>query len=138
MYAELFKKFTNAENLGGKAWQHAVTIDLLEKAAFKDCSMHCFHYQQMLEMLFKYLLETKSKYGAYAHTHKLNKLLEAFIECTAFTTNKTNYRMALQVITVCAEEYRYNFLIDCEGYKESVEIANQLLKELLSFENNEE
>ena len=93
--------------------------------------MHCFHYQQMLEMLFKYLLETKSKYGAYSHTHKLNKLLQETIECTAF---KTNYRMALQVITVCAEEYCYNFLIDCEGYKESVAIADQLLQELLSFE----
>lgn len=134
MYAELLKKFSDVENLGGKAWQHAVAIDLLEKADFKDCSMHCFHYQQMLEMLFKYLLETKSKYGAYSHTHKLNKLLQETIECTAFKTNKTNYRMALQVITVCAEEYRYNFLIDCEGYKESVAIADQILQELLSFE----
>ena len=43
------------------------------------------------------------------------------------------YRMALQVITVCAEEYRYNFLIDCEGYRDSVQIANELLKELLAF-----
>jgi len=41
--------------------------------------------------------------------------------------------MALQVITVCAEEYRYNFLIDCEGYRDSVQIANELLKELLAF-----
>jgi HEPN domain-containing protein len=136
MYAELFEKFNEAENLGGKTWQHAVTIDLLEKNAFKDCSMHCFHYQQMLEMFFKYLLETKSKFGAYSHTHNLNKLLEQLIESTAFKTNKSNYRMALQVITVCAEEYRYNFLIDCEGYKDSVEIANHLIKELLSFESN--
>ena len=137
MYAELLKKFTNTENLGGKAWQHAVAIDLLEKVEFKDCSMHCFHYQQMFEMLFKFLLETKSKYGAYSHTHKLNKLMEELIECTAFKTNKSSYSMALQVITVCAEEYRYNFLIDCEGYKESVEIANELLKELLAFEHTE-
>ncbi len=136
MYAELFKKFNEAENLGGKAWQHAVTIDLLEKNAFKDCSMHCFHYQQMLEMFFKYLLEIKSKFGAYSHTHNLNKLLEQLTESTAFKTNKSNYRMALQVITVCAEEYHYNFLIDCEGYKDSVEITNQLIKELLSFESN--
>ena len=42
--------------------------------------------------------------------------------------------MALQVITVCAEEYRYNFLIDCEGYKDSVKISQELLKELLEFE----
>ena len=65
MDAELLKKFSDVENLGGKAWQHAVAIDLLEKADFKDCSMHCFHYQQMLEMLFKYLLKTKSKDRAY-------------------------------------------------------------------------
>ncbi len=32
------------------------------------------------------------------------------------------------VITVCAEEYRYNF--------DSVVICNQLLKELISFELN--
>ncbi len=44
--------------------------------------------------------------------------------------------MALQVITVCAEEYRYNFLIDCDGYKDSVEIANELLNELLLFVNS--
>ncbi len=134
MYKELFKKFENAENLGGKAWQHALNVDLIEQVAIKDCSIHCFHYQQMLEMLFKYLLETKSKYGAYAHTHKLNKLLEQLIEFTPFKTDKSNYSMALQVITVCAEEYRYNFLIDCEGYKESLSLANRLLKELLDFE----
>jgi hypothetical protein len=45
--------------------------------------------------------------------------------------------MALQVITVCAEEYRYNFLIDCDGYKQSVMICDQLLEELIKFENNE-
>jgi HEPN domain-containing protein len=136
MYAELLKKFENAENLGGKAWQHAVSIDALEKTKIKDCSIHCFHYQQMFEMLFKFILETQSKFGAYSHTHKLNKLLEELIECTAFKTNKSNYRMALQVITVCAEEYRYNFLIDCDGYKESVEITRQLLTELLNFESD--
>ncbi|MFK5970329.1 MAG: hypothetical protein QM487_09455 [Candidatus Marithrix sp.] len=41
--------------------------------------------------------------------------------------------MAIQVITVCAEEYCYNFLIDCEGYHDSVQIANELLRELLEF-----
>ncbi|MDM8569370.1 hypothetical protein QUF50_07680 [Thiotrichales bacterium HSG1] len=41
--------------------------------------------------------------------------------------------MALQVITMCAEEYRYNFLIGCEGYRDSVQIANELLKQLLVF-----
>jgi HEPN domain-containing protein len=137
MYSELFKQFENAENLAGKAWQHAVNIDLLEKTTIKDCSIHCFHYQQMLEMLMKHLLETKSKYGAYSHSHKLHKLLEELIETTEFKTDKTKYRMALQVITVCAEEYRYNFLIDCEGYRDSVNIANELLNELLLFENTQ-
>ncbi len=133
MYAELLKQFENSKNLGGKAWQHAINIDLIEKINIEDCSLHCFHYQQMLEMLIKYLLEDKSKHGLYSRTHKLNKLLEELIEYTTFTTNKSNYRMAIQVITVCAEEYRYNFLIDCEGYRDSVQIANELLRELLEF-----
>lgn len=133
MYADQLKNFENVENLGGKAWQHAVNLDLLEQVKLKDCSLHCFHYQQLLEMLFKYVLEIKSKHGLYSRTHKLNKLLEEVIEYTAFRTDKSKYRMALQVITVCAEEYRYNFLIDCEGYRDSVQIANGLLQELLDF-----
>ncbi len=136
MYGELLKKFENVENLGGKAWQHSLNIDLIEQTNIKDCSIHCFHYQQMFEMLFKHLLRTKSKYGSYSHSHKLHRLLEELIEYTSFRTNKTKYRMALQVITVCAEEYRYNFLIDCEAYEESVQIANELLKELLAYDEN--
>lgn len=135
-YSEQFKSFENANNLAGKAWQHALNIDLLEKTTIQDCSLHCFHYQQMLEMLIKHLLQTRSIYGAYSHSHKLHRLLEELIANTPFKTNKinkNNYRMALQVITVCAEEYRYNFLIDCEGYKDSVLIANDLLAELLLF-----
>ena len=84
-----------------------------------------------LEMLLKHFLETKSTYGAYPHTHKLNKLLEALIGQSEFRTDKLKYFMPLQVITVCAEEYRYNFLIDCEGYRESVRIADMLLDELI-------
>lgn len=133
MYAERFKQFENVENLGGKAWQHALNLDLIEQVHIRDCSLHCFHYQQLFEMFLKYLLETKSKHGLYSRSHKLNKLLEELIEYTTFRTDKTQYRMALQVITVCAEEYRYNFLIDCEGYRDSVEIANRLLQELLDF-----
>ena len=30
----------------------------------------------------------------------------------------------------------HNFLIDCDGYKQSVIICDQLLEELLAFENN--
>ena len=52
---------------------------------------------------------------------------------TQFRTDKAKYFMALQVITVCAEEYRYNFLIDCDGYKQSVTICDQLLDELIKF-----
>ena len=132
-YRNLFQSFENANNLAGKAWQHAINIDFLENTNIRDCSLHCFHYQQMLEMLIKHLLETKNPYNAYSHSHKLHRLLEELIANTAFRTDKTQYRMALQVITVCAEEYRYNFLIDCEGYRDSVEIANRLLLELLSF-----
>jgi len=134
MYQKLFQKFENVENLSGKAWQHSINIDFIEQSHIKDCSIHCFHYQQMFEMLFKHLLQTKSQFGSFSHSHKLHKLLEELIEYTAFRTNKSKYRMALQVITVCAEEYRYNFLIDCEGYKDSVQIGNELLKELLEFE----
>ena len=45
MYAEKLKQFENVENLGGKAWEHTIIIDLAEKSQIKDCSMHCFHYQ---------------------------------------------------------------------------------------------
>lgn len=68
----------------------------------------------------------------------MQRLLEEVIANTQFRTDKMKYFMALQVITVCAEEYRYNFLIDCEGYRQSVTISDQLLEELLQFENNEE
>ncbi len=134
MYREKLNQFKNLENLAGKAWQHAVAIDALATTEIKDCSIECFHYQQMLELLFKHLLETKSQFGAYSKSHQLQKLLEEVIATTAFKTDKTKYFMALQVITVCAEEYRYNFLIDCEGYKQSVLICNLLLDELLQFE----
>ncbi|MEN8219224.1 MAG: hypothetical protein ABFS56_23255 [Pseudomonadota bacterium] len=124
------------ENLGGKAWQHSVNLDLIEQSTIKDCSLHCFHYQQMLEMLFKHLLQTKSQYGSYSHRQNLAKLLEELIAYTPFRTDKSKYRMALQVITVCTEEYRYNFLRDCEAYQDSVEISNELLTELLEFDQN--
>ena len=134
MYQKQLKKFKNIENLAGKAWQHAVAIDVLATTDIEDCSVECFHYQQMMELFFKHLLEIASQFGAYSRSHKLSRLLEEVIANTTFRTNKTNYLMALQVITVCAEEYRYNFLIDCKGYRESVVVVDQLLAELLSFE----
>jgi len=71
MYQEKLNKFEIIENLAGKSWEHAVAIDVLNNTTIKDCSIHCFHYQQMLELLFKHLLEAKSKFGAYSKTHKL-------------------------------------------------------------------
>lgn len=133
MYQEKLKEFENIENLAGKAWEYSVILDNFQNMNIKDCSIHCFHYQQMIELLFKHLLETKSKIGSYSHTHKLNKLLEELTYLTDFKTDKNSYYMALQVITVCAEEYRYNFLIDCEGYKQSVNICDLLMDELLIF-----
>ncbi len=134
MYTELFKDFENLKNLGGKAWEHAIALDLLAETNIEDCSIHCFHYQQMIECFFKHILETKSKFGAYSKSHKLNKLLEELIETTNFKTNKSKYRTDLIVITVCAEEYRYNFDIDCKDYIESVAICDELVKELIKFE----
>lgn len=136
MYQEKLNPFKNVENLAGKAWQHAVAIDALSATEIKDCSIECFHYQQMLELLFKHILETKSRFGAYSRSHKLQKLLEEVIATTSFKTDKTKYFMALQVVTVCAEEYRYNFLIDCEGYRQSVLICDELLDQLIEFEKD--
>jgi hypothetical protein len=138
MYRERFKEFENITNLGGKAWEHAVAIDVLNETNIRDCSIHCFHYQQMFELFFKHLLEVKSEFGAYSRSQKLQKLLEELIANTEFRTDKNRYFMALQVITVCAEEYRYNFLIDCAGYRQSVEICDHLLDELLQFVFGEE
>ena len=133
MYQELFNTFENAKNLGGKAWEHAVNLDFLDGTIIQDCSIHCFHYQQMLECFLKHVLETKSQFGVYSKSHKLNKLLEEVIGLTNFRTDKSKYRGDLIAITVCAEEYRYNFDIDCKAYFESVTICNELLQELITF-----
>jgi hypothetical protein len=65
MYQDKLKNFKNLENLAGKAWEHAVAIDVLATTDITDCSIECFHYQQMMEMFFKHLLETKTKFGSY-------------------------------------------------------------------------
>ncbi|MDM8564742.1 hypothetical protein QUF74_03730 [Candidatus Halobeggiatoa sp. HSG11] len=134
MYQEIFKAFENVKSLGGKAWEHATAIDLLSSSNIQDCSIHCFHYQQMFECFFKHILETKSQFGAYSKSHKLNKLLEEVIATTTFKTDKSKYRGDLIAITVCAEEYRYNFDIDCQGYFDSVAICDELIKELVEYE----
>lgn len=133
MYTEKLTQFKNAENLGGKAWEHAVMLDFAEQSDIKDCSMHCFHYQQLFELLFKHLLETRTKYGAYPCTHKLNRLLAQLVEDTDFKTDVDKYEPHLTAITVCAEAYRYNFLIDCNAYRKDVLALNPLLNELIEF-----
>lgn len=133
MYAEKLKHFENVENLGGKAWEHAIACDVISKTPVKDCSLHCFHYQQLFELLFKHLLESKTKYGAYPHTHKLDKLLLQVIDDTGFNPESSKYIDTLNTITVCAEAYRYNFLLDCKTYQRSVEILNPLFDELAEF-----
>jgi len=135
MYTELFDSFENAENLGGKAWEHAIALDYLNTTKIRDCSIHCFHYQQMFECFFKHLLETKSEFGGYSKSHKLNKLLEEVIGQTNLRTDKSKYYAHLIAITVCAEEYRYNFDIDCKGYFNTVVVCDELLKELIKFES---
>lgn len=136
MYQAFFKNFENVKNLGGKAWEHATALDLLNNSTIQDCSIHCFHYQQMFECFFKYLLETRSQFGAYSKSHQLNKLLEEVIGTTAFRTDKSKYRGDLMAITVCAEEYRYNFNIDCQAYLESVAVCDGLLRELVEFSSS--
>jgi hypothetical protein len=137
MYQEKFSQFENIETLAGKAWEHAVVLDHFSQMNIKDCSIECFHYQQMVELFIKYLSETYSKYGSYSKSHKLNKLLEELIFLTDFKTNKSKYQMALQTITVCAEQYRYNFLIDCQGYKEAVKVCDRLINEFIEYNNKE-
>ncbi|CAK0753890.1 conserved hypothetical protein [Gammaproteobacteria bacterium] len=136
MYQDLLRDFMNKQNLGGKAWEHAFIIDLLNKYPIQDCSIHCFHYQQMLECLFKHILETKTELTLYSKTHDLNKLLEQVISSTAFKTDKSKYRGDLIGITVCAAEYRYNFDINCKTYFEMVSVCDNLLNELIIFEKS--
>jgi hypothetical protein len=133
MYAEKLKQFENIENLGGKAWEHAVACDVISQTSIKDCSLHCFHYQQMFELLFKHLLETKTEFGAYPQTNKLNRLLAQFVKETGFAVDTLCYADALNTVTICAEAYRYNFLIDCETYQHSVKTLNPLLDSLMEF-----
>jgi HEPN domain-containing protein len=133
MYAEKLKQFENVENLGGKAWQHAFNCDLLEQAKFKDCSMHCFHYQQLFELLLKHILETRSEFGAYPLIHKLDRLLKQAVKETDLKADAEKYHDALIALTMCAEAYRYNFLLNCESYKETVRHLDPLLDELAEF-----
>ena len=75
MYQDKFKAFKNIKNLAGKAWEHAVAIDLLNDTDIEDCSIHCFHYQQMLALLFQHILETKSAFASSVHDKNYNTLI---------------------------------------------------------------
>ena len=130
MYTEKLKHFENVKNLGGKAWEHAVACDVISQTPVQDCSLHCFHYQQMFELLFKHLLETKTKYGAYPRTHKLEQLLLQVIDDAGFDTDAEKFASELNALTVCAEAYRYNFLLNCKTYQRTVSVLNPLLDEL--------
>jgi len=133
MYAEKLKHFENIENLGGKAWDHAVTCDLLDKSPLKDCAIHCFHYQQMFELLFKHLLETKTESGAFPRSHKLNALLTLLIKESDLKMDSSPYFEALSTITMCAEAYRYDYALDCNTYRHSVGLLDPLLDQLAEF-----
>lgn len=133
MYANKLKQFENIENLGGKAWEHAIACDVISQTPVKDCSLHCFHYQQMFELLFKHTLETCSEFGAYPMTHKLDRLLLQTIKETEFKVDAEKYTSHLIALTVCAEVYRYNFLLNCETYQSTVKNLNPLLDELIAF-----
>ncbi len=67
------------------------------------------------------------------HTHKLGRLLLQLVDDAEFKTNLKNYEPHLVSITVCAEAYRYNFLIDCNAYQNDIEALNPLLDELAEF-----
>jgi predicted lactoylglutathione lyase len=56
MYQEIFNAFENVKNLGGKTWEHAMAIDFFQSSPIQDCSIHCFHYQQIFECFFKHIL----------------------------------------------------------------------------------
>ena len=133
MYTEKLKHFENVKNLGGKAWEHAVACDVISKTPVQDCSMHCFHYQQLFELLLKHLLETRTKYGAYPRTHKLEQLLLQVIDDAVFDTDAEKFASELNALTVCAEAYRYNFLLNCKTYQRTVSVLNPLLDELAQF-----
>ncbi len=136
MYAEKLKHFENIKNLGGKAWEHAKACDLIDGAGIDDCSLHCFHYQQLFELLFKHILETRTEFGAYPLIHKLDRLLRQVTKETGFDADIEKYESELNALTVCAEAYRYNFLLNCETYKSTVNRLNPLLDDLVEFSKN--
>lgn len=133
-YADRLKAFENVENLGGKAWEHAVICDLLEaNPIIQDCTPHCTNYQQMLEMLIKHGLETKSVIGSYRKTHDLVQLLNDLNAYSRFSASMETYQISLNAIKTCAEAYRYDFQLNCKAYWMAVEITKPLIDELLEF-----
>ncbi len=133
MYTEKLKHFENVKNLGGKAWEHAKVCDWVSDSGIDDCAMHCFHFQQTFELLFKHILETKTEFGAYPMIHKLDKLLKQVVRETDFDVGTIDYSSHLNALTMCAESYRYNFLLSCESYKNMVTALNPLFDQLAEF-----
>ncbi len=136
MYTEKLQHFENVKNLGGKAWEHAKVCDWVSSSGIDDCAMHCFHFQQIFELLFKHLLETHTEFGAYPLIHKLDRLLKQVVKETDFDVDAAKYTAELNALTMCAESYRYNFLLNCETYKDTVNALNPLFDQLAEFSKN--
>ena len=75
MYQELFKAFENVKNLGGKAWEHAVAIDLLNSSNIQDCSISIIN--KCLNVFLNIFWRRKASLVPTT---------------TAFKTNKSKYR----------------------------------------------
>lgn len=136
MYTEKLQHFENVKNLGGKAWEHAKVCDWVSNSGIDDCAMHCFHFQQIFELLFKHLLETNTEFGAYPLIHKLDRLLKQIVKETDFNVDVAKYTAELNALTMCAESYRYNFLLNCDTYNDTVNALNPLFDQLAEFSKN--
>ena len=133
MYAEKLKHFENVENLGGKAWQHAVMCDFFNNSLITDCSIPCFHYQQLFEFLLKHILETRTQYGAYPDSNKLDKLLLQATKQTKMSVDYEKYTSSLITLTVCADLYHYDTYLSCATYQHIIDSLNPLLDQLAEF-----
>lgn len=58
------------------------------------------------------------------------------VKDTEFRIDVEKYTSALVTLTVYEEAYRYNFLLNCETYKNTVKNLNSLLDELAKFVND--
>lgn len=133
MYAEKLKHFKNVENLGGKAWEHAVMCDILDDLQITDYSIYCFHYQQLFEFLLKHLLETRTQYGAYPDSNKLDNLLLQVTKQTGISVDYEKYTSSLIALTTYADLHRYHDFLGCDTYQHITNSLNPLLDQLAEF-----